>query len=133
MRCRARDQTGSVAVLVVVMIPVLLLMFGLVYDGGRQLQARRNADAWAGAAARAAVQPAPGEITGGLDSQAARSRAAAEVAGKRGVTSHSVSISGDRVTVTVSVSVDYAVFPGGASVTGHATADPQEGVQGDGR
>ena len=50
------DQRGSVSVFVVSMTTALLLVAGLVFDGGRIIAARREADAVAGAAARAGVQ-----------------------------------------------------------------------------
>ena len=53
---RARGEHGNVSLLVVIMLPALLFAAGLVLDGGRQLQARRDANGAAAAAARAAVQ-----------------------------------------------------------------------------
>ena len=65
---RLRGSRGSVSLLVVIMIPALLMAAGLVLDGGRQLQARREAGAAAAAAARAATQLSEPEIYGaGLD------------------------------------------------------------------
>ena len=55
---------GSVSLLVVIMVPALLMAAGLVLDGGRQLQARRDAGAAAAAAARAASQLTEQEIYG---------------------------------------------------------------------
>lgn len=51
-----RDERGTVTVFVVTMTTALLLVAGLVFDGGRMIAARRDADAVAGAAARAGVQ-----------------------------------------------------------------------------
>ena len=53
-RRRLRGSRGSVSLLVVIMLPALLMAAGLVLDGGRQLQVRRDASAAAAAAARAA-------------------------------------------------------------------------------
>lgn len=53
---RTRGERGSVTVFVVSMSTALLLVAGLVYDGGRMIAARRDADAVAGAAARAGAQ-----------------------------------------------------------------------------
>lgn len=53
---RRRAEQGSVTVFVVSMTAALLLVAGLVFDGGRMIAARREADAVAGAAARAGVQ-----------------------------------------------------------------------------
>ena len=65
---RVRGSRGSVSLLVVIMVPALLTAAGLVLDGGRQLQARRDAGAAAAAAARAATQLSEQELYGtGLD------------------------------------------------------------------
>jgi Flp pilus assembly protein TadG len=50
------DERGTVTVFVVAMTTALLLVAGLVFDGGRMIAAQRDADAVAGAAARAGVQ-----------------------------------------------------------------------------
>ena len=78
---RLRGCRGNVSLLVVIMVPALLMAAGLVLDGGRQLQARRDAGAAAGAAARAASQLSEQEIYGhGLDPGLATGRANAELA-----------------------------------------------------
>ncbi len=53
---RRHDERGSVTVFVVSMTVALLLMAGLVFDGGRIIAGRREADAVAAAAARAGAQ-----------------------------------------------------------------------------
>ena len=53
---RRRNQRGAVTVFVVAMTTALLLVAGLVFDGGRMIAANRDADAVAAAAARAGVQ-----------------------------------------------------------------------------
>lgn len=50
------NQRGSVSVVVVTTTTALLLVAGLVWDGGRVLTAHRDADAVASAAARAGAQ-----------------------------------------------------------------------------
>jgi hypothetical protein len=62
---RLTDERGTVTVFVVSMTTALLLVAGLVFDGGRIIAANREADAVAGAAARAGVQ--------GLDESGVRS------------------------------------------------------------
>ena len=65
---------------VVLLLPGLMLAAGLVLDGGRQIQARREAHGVAAAAARAAVQMSPEEAFGnGLDAGRAARRAHAEL------------------------------------------------------
>lgn len=51
-----RDQDGQTAVFVVVIMASLLLLAGLVIDGGYTLAAKRQAEGEADAAARAGVQ-----------------------------------------------------------------------------
>lgn len=52
----AADERATVTVFVVAMTTALLLVAGLVFDGGRMIAARRDADGVAAAAARAGVQ-----------------------------------------------------------------------------
>jgi Flp pilus assembly protein TadG len=52
----AGHERGTITVFVVAMTTALLLVAGLVFDGGRMIAARRDADGVAAAAARAGVQ-----------------------------------------------------------------------------
>ena len=98
-------------------------------DGGRQLQARRDANGAAAAAARAAVQLSGREAYARrLDPGLATARAAAELGRQRAT--GSVSISGQSVTVTVRAAVDFLILPGGRTVSESATATPEQGVLG---
>jgi Flp pilus assembly protein TadG len=122
-----KNERGSVSLLVVIMLPALLMAAGLVLDGGRQLQARRDANGSAAAAARAAVQLSDQEaFARRLDPGLATARAAAEL-GRQQVTG-SVSVAGESVTVTVRASIDFLILPGGRSVSESATATPEQGV-----
>jgi Flp pilus assembly protein TadG len=122
-----RGERGSVSLLVVIMLPALLIAAGLVLDGGRQLQARREANGAAIAAARAAVQMTPREAYARhLDPGLATGRASAEL-GRQQV-SGSVSFDGQAVTVTVTAEVDFLILPGGRTVSGSSTAVPEQGV-----
>ena len=124
---RLRGSHGNVSLLVVIMLPALLVAAGLVLDGGRQLQVRRDASAAAASAARAAVQLSEQEILGaGLDAGLATQRASAELA-SQGVDG-SVTVAGQSVTVTVTEPVDYLILPGGRSVSSSSTASPVAGV-----
>lgn len=126
----SRDR-GSISVLAVVMVPALLAAAGLVLDGGRQLEVRRQAQGAAQAAARAAVQPTSEEVLSGrLDAHRAAARAHAELA-REGM-SGTVDVIGDEVVVTVTASVDYVLLPGGASISETASAVPRHGVEGSG-
>jgi len=126
---RMRGSAGNVSLFVVLLLPALMLAAGLVLDGGRQIQARREAQGAAAAAARAAVQLSPEEAFGhGLDAGLAAARAQAEL-GRLG-TGGAVSVAGEVVTVRVSAAVDYLVLPGGGTVSQAATATPLDGVAG---
>jgi len=124
---RLRGERGSVSLLVVIMVPALLMAGGLVLDGGRQLQARRDASGAAAAAARAAVELSEPELfTGHLDPGLAQGRAVAEL-GVQGARRSAV-VAGDVVTVTVSADVDYLILPGSRTVSSSSSATAQRGV-----
>lgn len=124
---RVRGDRGNVSLLVVILVPALLIAGGLVLDGGRQLQVRREANAAATAASRAATQLTEAEIYGRrIDPGLAGARARGEL-GRRGMRG-SVSTNGRTVTVTVTASIDYLLLPGSGSVTESSTAGPSEGV-----
>jgi hypothetical protein len=117
-----------VSLLVVIMLPALLLAAGLVLDGGRQLQARRDAAGAAAAAARAGVDMTEAELFAGrVDPGLAGARAAAAL-GARGMVG-SVVVADGRVTVTVAEPVDHLILPGGRTVSSSASADAQRGVR----
>lgn len=122
-----RGGRGSVSLFIVVLTPALLLAAGLVLDGGRQLQARRDAEGAASAAARAAVQLTVDEARSGFDGAQAIARAERTLAalGRAG----EVRVAGDRVTVTVSAQVDNVILPGSRTVTGAASASPARGIE----
>ena len=110
------------------MLPALVVAGGLVLDGGRQLQVRREAQAAASAASRAAVQLSPQEVYGGgLDAALARERAGAELGSRDAM--GAVAVNGQTVTVTVTDSVDYYLLPGTGSVSASASSAPSRGVR----
>jgi Flp pilus assembly protein TadG len=125
---RTRGERGNVSLLVVIMLPALLMAAGLVLDGGRQLQARRDANGAAIAAARAAVQMSPQEAYARrLDPGLAANRAQAELGRQRA--SGSISVESQAVTVVVTADVDNLILPGGRRVSGSSTATPEQGVR----
>ncbi len=127
MDARLRGTHGNVSLLVVIMLPALLVAAGLVLDGGRQLQVRRDTSAAAAAAARAGTQLSEQEIHGaGLDGGLAAQRASVELA-NQGMTG-SVAVAGQSVTVTVTATVDHLILPGSRSVSSTSTATPVVGV-----
>lgn len=118
----ARGERGTVTVFVVSMTTALLLVAGLVFDGGRMIAARREADAVAAAAARAGAQ--------GLDEAGLRqsdgvplnaSDVVRRVEGYLGRTNYSggASVSGDTVTVKVHRTQTLAIL----SLAGLASSD----------
>jgi Flp pilus assembly protein TadG len=126
MSRRLSGARGNVSLFVVILLPALIVCAGLALDGGRQLQARRDVNAAAASAARAAIQMTAPEAAHGLDPGLAAARAETEL-GRRGVRG-AATVSGSTVTVTASDSVDNLVLPGGRTVTGSATARADKGV-----
>ena len=119
--------SGTISLVVVILVPALVFAAGLVLDGGRQLEARRDAQGGASAAARAAVQYEQAEsFADHLDPSLAirRGHSSLSAEGLAG----SVTVSGDEVRVTVSISIDRKILPGSATVTETATATPEDGV-----
>jgi len=129
MSTRWRSERGSVSLLIVLLLPALVVSAGLVLDGGRQIEVRREAHGAAAAAARAAVQLEPSEVFARqLDAGLAVGRAQASLANQGA--SGSVAVAGAAVTVTVNARVDYLILPGGRSISQSSTATPVDGVTG---
>jgi Flp pilus assembly protein TadG len=124
-----RDRGDTMLMTTILVVFLMVAAFALV-SAGEAWAARRDVQATAQAAARAAVQVSADEVRGGvsIDPGLASARAA-EVAGASGY-SVSVSVAGTTVTATVTGSVDYAFggagFPGSMSAT--ATANVERGV-----
>lgn len=128
MTCRpqrpGRGEDGYVTLFALGVSVGLVGVIGLVHDGGRALRAQSDAYGGAAAAARAGTQELdPAAATTGdvsldadLASQAAHDYLAARDLGG------TVTVTGDRVTVTVSRHVDFQVLPGGTSLDATATA-----------
>lgn len=100
----ARDERGSVTAMWAILALALLVLGGLVYDGGRVLTARREANNLARQAARAGAQQLDEDsIRLGnprLDTTAAES-AAREYLERRDLTPVAVEVRDSTVTVTV--------------------------------
>ena len=138
-RSRRRDEEGMVTAFVVIFMFALLLLAGLVIDGGLTLAARVQAIDEAQAAARAGAQAiniplfrSTGEIV--LDPPQANQAAESYLA----ATGHTgtVQVNGDDVDVTVSITQPMQILGiggvGSLTVTGHGTAAAQHGVTGPG-
>lgn len=137
LRSRLRDEEGMVTAFVVIFTFALLLLAGLVIDGGLTLAARVQAIDEAQAAARAGAQAinlplfrSTGQVV--LDPAQARQAAESYLA----ATGHTgtVAINGNDVEVTVSITQPMRILGvggiGSLSVTGHGNAIPEHGVTG---
>lgn len=128
---RAVRDRGDTMLMTTVLVGFLMVGAFALISAGQAWGARRDVQASAQAAARAAVQVSPSEVRGGsvaIDPGLAAARAS-EVAAASGY-SVAVSVSGTSATATVTGAVDYAFggagFPG--SMTATATAQVQRGV-----
>lgn len=127
------DQRGSITVFVVGVLVALVVVAGLVFDGGAIIAGHREADNEAEGAARAGAEVVAAEarLSGRLAVDPAAARAASlrylSVYGHRG----SVSVVGDNVTVTVSfverTQILAIVGLRARTVTGTASATAVEG------
>ncbi len=135
-----RDEAGQLTVFVVVLTLPLLLVAGLVVDGGGVLAAHQRAIATAFEAARAGAQAvdlnvlrSSGQVA--LDPGEARVEALGYLAasGQAG----DVSVTGNTVTVTVVLRHALAVLSvlgiGPVTVSGTATATATQGINGGGQ
>jgi len=137
-RCeRMRRDEGSVTLFLCITVIGLLVLIGLVVDGGAKIRGIQHADALAADAARVAGQRinTPAAITGAtptLDTRAATTAARAYLSA-HGVTG-TVTTTGTTVTVTVTTTTP-TIFLGLIGITtitvhGHATATLVRGVTG---
>lgn len=134
---RHDGEEGAITVFVVALTLALMLVAGLVYDGGRVLAARQQARDLADNAARAAAQQVDLDaVRSGsapsLDPLAAEAAADSylEAAGRQG----SVVVTGDHVEVTVSLTTPMVLLQiagiSDRTVTGKGRARIVRGVTG---
>jgi Flp pilus assembly protein TadG len=126
---RLRGERGNVSLFVVLMLPALVLAAGLVLDGGRQIQERREAHGIAAEAARAAAQMSEQEAFAGVLDPARAADRAQQALAERGAIG-AVAVQGAVITVTVARSIDYVILPGEGQVTQAAAATAVDGVTG---
>lgn len=133
---RQGSDRGVVTVSVAILAVALLMMTGLVVDGGRMLARRIEAHDVAATAARAAAQEIdrPGLYAGHNPSivERAAETAASDVAVSAGASVDQVSVSADGAQVTVSVSMAQSmIILGGGTKTlsGSSTVTAQRGVE----
>lgn len=133
-------EAGSVTVFVAITVLGILILCGLVVDGGAKLRAVQHADRLATEAARAAGQGAdPAALAAGdarVDRQAAADSAAAFLVAAQATGTATISADGTAVEVTVTTSAP-TVFLGllgipALAVTGHGRATLVHSVTGGG-
>ena len=132
---RWADEEGAATIFVVGLATALLMLAGLLFDGGRVLDARREAFHTADNAARAAAQAVDIEVVRSgapplLDIAAAET-AAREYLDRLGLDGD-VLVTADQVSVTVSIDVEMTLLQAigldGRTVTGTGRARIVEGV-----
>lgn len=131
---RPHDQDGMITAFVAVLTVSLLLLAGLVLDGGNLLAAKRQAINEAEAAARAGAQALrPDTLRAGtvtIDPTSA-DQAVADYLTATGHRGH-VDVTGDTVTVTVTIPQRLSILGLGGlhdiTVTGHGAARAVRGV-----
>ncbi len=139
MAGRWRSEEGAATILVVGLSAALLMVAGLVFDGGRILSARQQAYANADNAARAGAQAVDLDaVRAGrppaLD-PAAAAAAARDYLAAHGL-SGEVSVTGDTISVQVQLEVQLAMLGAigldARTVTGNGVARVVQGITGDG-
>lgn len=129
----ACDERGSVTVFVVGVLLSLIVMGGLVFDGGALIAGHREADAEAEGAARAAAEQVSIAAlrSGQLRLNPTRATTAAETYLRRYGHTATVTVNQDTVTVTVTYRVEMQVLDlvgiTSKSVTGTGKATAVEG------
>jgi Flp pilus assembly protein TadG len=136
---RLGDERGQVTAMWAILALALLVLGGLVYDGGQILTARRDANNLARQAARAGAQQLDEDsIRAGnptLDPVAAEA-AARQFLARRSVTPTFVDVQGSTVTVTVTMTQPTPLLAlvgiDDRTVTSTASARSARGVTGEG-
>lgn len=123
------DERGSITPALIVLVPALVLVIGLVVDGGGKVQENNRAQAIASGASRAAANSLGSQVisNGTLTLNTFGARRTAEdyiaAAGMRG----NVDVVGDRIIVTVNTEYDTKIVSvvGITTIPVHATATAQ--------
>ncbi|WP_448812099.1 pilus assembly protein TadG-related protein [Agromyces bauzanensis] len=120
------DETGNVTLPLIVLVVAFMLFIGLVVDGSGKIQAGDQANQIASAAARAAANSLTGEavLIGGVGLDGVKAQNTAQSVINAAGVNGTASVSGN--TVTVTVSVDYSTIflnmIGINTLTGQGTA-----------
>ncbi|HML51385.1 MAG TPA: pilus assembly protein TadE [Propionicimonas sp.] len=107
-----RDQRGlSLSPFLVILLPALLVMIGLVVDGGAQAAAARHAERVAASAARAGSDAAAADrLSGGQDGARVALTVARRVVDQDAAVSGSVKVVDNAVVVTTRMRTPTAVL-----------------------
>lgn len=120
-----KDERGSVSPFLAVIAVALVMVAGLVYDGGEVLAAQARARDLAGNAARAGAQEIDLDalrLTGRPRLEPVRAAAAANAFLVDEGVAGDVLVVGERITVTVRLSYDMRILPGpGRSIAATAS------------
>ena len=121
----ARDERGQAGVFVLLLVPALIIMIGLVVDGGQKTHADQSAQTAAVAAARAATDAASTDQLGGRTGTVSAVRAARSYLSQAGVTGSVQVAAGGRVTIdtTETAPTRFLSIIGIGSVTGRGHAE----------
>ena len=120
-----RDERGEASLYVLLLVPAMIVMIGLVVDGGQKTHADQTAQTTAVAAARAATDAAATDQLAGRPGTANAVRAASGYLNQVGVTGSVQATAGGRVSVTTSQTAQtrFLSLIGINTVTGHGQAE----------
>lgn len=122
-RLAGRGERGSTSIAAAILVPAVIVMFGLVYDGNGKVAAAREANAAAVAAARAGGDASTSRVAAGGSPGRSAAAAARRSLAAQGV-SGSVSVSGRTLTVnaTETYSTVFLQIVGIGQLQGHGEA-----------
>lgn len=110
LRCAAHgDERGSVSIAAAILVPALIIMLGLVVDGGGKVEAARRADAAAVAAVRYGGDAAASNVAAGQNPNSVAYAAARRYLSQAGVSS-TVVMRGRTLTVTTTETYDTVIL-----------------------
>ena len=120
-----RDERGEASLFVLLLIPAMIVMIGLVVDGGQKTHADQTAQTAAVAAARAATDAAATDQLAGQTGTTDAVRAARSYLNQAGVTGSVQATAGGRVSITTSQTAQtrFLSLIGITNVTGHGHAE----------
>lgn len=122
-RPSAVDERGSVSIAAAILVPALIIMFGLVVDGGGKVAAARRADAAAVAAVRFGGDAAASNVAAGQNPNTVAYAAARRYLSGAS-DSYTVTVRGRTLTVTTTETYNTVILQaiGIGSLQGHGQA-----------